>query len=132
MLTFMHKVHRVAMDIMSCLAIGLGLPEDFYLQVQHTILSFLFFVFFSFLCFLFFSLLFFSFLFFSFLFFSFLFFSFLSFLFFSFPVFFSFLFLSAVALDCFCITCCPCLLHDAPELCELFLLAHACAASVTV
>lgn len=36
MLTFMHKVHRVAMDIMSCLAIGLGLPEDHYLQVQYT------------------------------------------------------------------------------------------------
>ncbi len=35
MLTFMHKVHRVAMDIMSCLAIGLGLPEDYYFQVQH-------------------------------------------------------------------------------------------------
>lgn len=29
----MHKVHRVAMDIMSCLAIGLGLPEDFYVKV---------------------------------------------------------------------------------------------------
>ena len=39
MLTFMHKVHRVAMDIMSCLAIGLGLPEDYYLQVQHILLS---------------------------------------------------------------------------------------------
>lgn len=32
MLTFMHKVHRIAMDIMSCLAIGLGLPEDYYFQ----------------------------------------------------------------------------------------------------
>ena len=33
MLAFMHKVHRVTMDIMSCLAIGLGLPEDFYVKV---------------------------------------------------------------------------------------------------
>lgn len=33
MLCFMHKVHRVAMDIMSCFAIGLGLPEDFYVEV---------------------------------------------------------------------------------------------------
>ncbi len=39
MLTFMHKVHRVAMDIMSCLAMGLGLPEDYYFQVQHIFLS---------------------------------------------------------------------------------------------
>ena len=39
MLTFMHKVHRIAMDIMSCLAIGLGLPEDYYFQVQLFLLS---------------------------------------------------------------------------------------------
>ena len=36
MLGFMHKVHVVALDIMSCFAIGLGLPEDFYVQV-HTL-----------------------------------------------------------------------------------------------
>ena len=36
MLFFMHKVHRVAMDIMSCFAIGLGLPEDFYVKVCVT------------------------------------------------------------------------------------------------
>ena len=33
MLGFMHKLHKVAMDIMSCIAIGLGLPEDYYMQV---------------------------------------------------------------------------------------------------
>ena len=65
MLAFMHKVHRIAMDIMSCLAIGLGLPEDYYFQVQLFLLS------------------------------------------------------SDVAFDCFCITCCPYLLPDAPELQEL-------------
>ena len=36
MLCFMHKVHRVAMDIMSCFAVGLGLPEDFFVKVCVT------------------------------------------------------------------------------------------------
>lgn len=33
MLGFMHKVHAVAMEIMSCFAIGLGLSEDYYVKV---------------------------------------------------------------------------------------------------
>lgn len=35
----MHKVHKIAMDIMTCLAIGLGLPEDFYTKVQSLLCS---------------------------------------------------------------------------------------------
>ena len=35
MLTFMHKLHKVAAEIMTCIAIGLGLPEDFFTMVRQ-------------------------------------------------------------------------------------------------
>ena len=34
MLAFMHKLHKVAADIMMCIALGLGLPEDFFVKVK--------------------------------------------------------------------------------------------------
>lgn len=34
MLEFMHKAAKVTDDIMTCFAIGLGLPEDFYKQAR--------------------------------------------------------------------------------------------------
>ena len=35
MLGFMHKAARVTDDIMSCFAIGLGLPEDYFKEVSE-------------------------------------------------------------------------------------------------
>ena len=34
MLAFMHKLHKVAANIMICIALGLGLPEDFFVKVK--------------------------------------------------------------------------------------------------
>jgi len=39
MLEFMHKAAKVTDDIMTCFAIGLGLPEDFYKQASRHLLS---------------------------------------------------------------------------------------------
>ncbi len=38
MIDFMHKAAKVTDDIMTCFAIGLGLPEDFYKEVPLFIL----------------------------------------------------------------------------------------------
>lgn len=35
MIDFMHKAAKVTDDIMTCFAIGLGLPEDFYREVSQ-------------------------------------------------------------------------------------------------
>lgn len=37
MLGFMHKAARVTDDIMSCFAIGLGLPEDYFKEVSDPV-----------------------------------------------------------------------------------------------
>jgi len=39
MLEFMHKATKVTDDIMTCFAIGLGLPEDFYKEASRHLLS---------------------------------------------------------------------------------------------
>lgn len=38
MLEFMHKAAKVTDDIMTCFAIGLGLPEDFYKKASRLLL----------------------------------------------------------------------------------------------
>ena len=37
MLEFMHKAAKVADEIMTCFAIGQGLPEDYYKEVAYCI-----------------------------------------------------------------------------------------------
>lgn len=39
MLEFMHKAAKVTDDIMTCFAIGLGLPEAFYKEASRLVLS---------------------------------------------------------------------------------------------
>ena len=40
MLEFMHKAAKVTDDIMTCFAIGLGLPEDYYKEASRLSLKF--------------------------------------------------------------------------------------------
>lgn len=39
MVSFMRKCHEVTEVIMSCFALGLGLPDNFFKEVTHTLNS---------------------------------------------------------------------------------------------